>query len=113
MPYHMEKVNFIRKLIFETTCYLGIIHRDFTYENYHRRSRFTKENSYYSMKHQKNIFTIICNQINKKRIQSILSILFDEKKHKIDETIKSNFSTTKNFRKRKLVQVILEGGVTF
>ena len=27
--------------------------RDFIFENYYRRSGFSKENSYYSMKHQK------------------------------------------------------------
>ena len=39
--------------------------RDFIYENYHKQTGFTKDNSYYSMKRQKKRFTIICNQINK------------------------------------------------
>ena len=41
--------------------------RDFIFESYYRRIGFTKENSYYSMKHQKKKrFIIICNQIIKK-----------------------------------------------
>ena len=40
--------------------------RDFIFESYYRRIGFTKENSYYSMKHQKKRFIIICNQIIKK-----------------------------------------------
>ena len=35
--------------------------RDFIFENYYKQIGFSKENSYYSMQHQKKIFTIVCN----------------------------------------------------
>ena len=43
---------------------MTIKERDFIHENYYRRIRFTKENSYYSMKCQKKRFTIIFNKVN-------------------------------------------------
>ena len=50
--------------------------RDFIYENYCKRFGVTKKKSYYSLKKkkkknlEKTRFTIICNQINNKSIQS-------------------------------------------
>ena len=35
--------------------------RDFIFENYYRQIGFSKENSYYSLKHQKKRSTIVCN----------------------------------------------------
>ena len=36
--------------------------KDFIFENYHKRIRFSKENSYYSMKRlKKNIFIVVRN----------------------------------------------------
>ena len=40
--------------------------KDFTFENYHQRMGFAKENSYYSMKHHRKRSTTACNQINRK-----------------------------------------------
>ena len=34
---------------------------DFISENYDKQTRFPKENSYYSMKHQERRSTIVCN----------------------------------------------------
>ena len=34
---------------------------DFIFENYDKQTRFPKENSYYSMKHQEKRSTIVCN----------------------------------------------------
>ena len=38
--------------------------RDFLYENFFSLIGFSKENSYYSIKDQRKIFTIIRNEIN-------------------------------------------------
>ena len=38
--------------------------RDFMYEIYFSLTGFSKESSYYSIKDQRKIFTIICNEIN-------------------------------------------------
>ena len=35
--------------------------RGFIFENYYRQIGFSKENSYYSLKHQKKRSTIVCN----------------------------------------------------
>ena len=35
--------------------------RDFIFENYYKQIAFSKENSYYSLKHQKKIFAIVFN----------------------------------------------------
>ena len=35
--------------------------RDFTFDNYYKRIGFSKENWYYSIKHQKIKPTIVCN----------------------------------------------------
>ena len=35
--------------------------RNFIFKNYYKRIGFSKENSYYSMKHQKKRSTIVCN----------------------------------------------------
>ena len=35
--------------------------KDCIFENYYKRIGFSKENSYYSMKHQKKRSTIVCN----------------------------------------------------
>ena len=40
--------------------------RDFTFENYYKRIGFSKENSYYSMKHLKKRFVVACKQITRK-----------------------------------------------
>ena len=40
---------------------------DFISKNYYRQIGFTEENSYYSIKRQNKRFTIICNQINRKK----------------------------------------------
>ena len=40
--------------------------KDFIFENYYQRMGFAEENSYYSMKHQKNRSRIVCNKINRK-----------------------------------------------
>ena len=40
--------------------------RDFIFENYYKRIRFSKENSYYSMTRLKKSFFVPCNQINRK-----------------------------------------------
>ena len=45
--------------------------RDFIFENYHKRIRFSKEISYYSMKHlkkkKKKRFVVACKQINRNK----------------------------------------------
>ena len=41
-------------------------HRDFIFESYYKRIGFARENSYYSMKHQKKISTTVYNYINRK-----------------------------------------------
>ena len=59
--------------------------RDFIYKNYYSRTGFTKENSYYSIKHQKKkiiLYHSQPNQFEKYLIlvnQRILSTLFTEK----------------------------------
>ena len=42
--------------------------REFIFENYYKRIRFSKENSYYSMKRlkKKKRFIVACKQINRK-----------------------------------------------
>ena len=41
--------------------------RDFIFENYYKRTEFSKENSYYSMKPlKKKRFVVACKQINRK-----------------------------------------------
>ena len=76
--------------------------RGFIFENYYKRIGFSKENSYYSMKHQKNkIYN--CLQLNqKKKIpdppyakQHYQS--FKTEKDKISKTRKNNYSAIKNF----------------
>ena len=42
--------------------------RNFIFENYYKGIGFVKENSYYAMKHLKKRFTIVCNQVNKKKL---------------------------------------------
>ena len=58
----MHKLNIISAIKKMTIKEL----RDFIYENYYRRIVFTKENSYYLMKHQKKNLVNDCSQINKK-----------------------------------------------
>ena len=56
MMYKLNIVNAIRKMTINKL-------RDFFYENYYSKIRFTKENSFYSIKRQKKRFTIILKQI--------------------------------------------------
>ena len=44
--------------------------RDFIFENYYKRTDISKENSYYSMKHQEKNILNVCNQIKRKNTQS-------------------------------------------
>ena len=41
--------------------------RDFTFDNYYKRTQFSKESSYYSVKgFKKKKFVVACEQINRK-----------------------------------------------
>ena len=41
--------------------------RDFTFDNYYKRTQFSKESSYYSVKSfKKKKFVVACEQINRK-----------------------------------------------
>ena len=42
--------------------------RDFIFETYYKRIGFSKENSFYSLKHLKKIIIVACKQINRKKI---------------------------------------------
>ena len=75
--------------------------KDFNFENYHRQIQFTKENSYYSMKRQKQKDFILLptklryihDAINSKEYYK--SFL----KNKNKKAIKNNCSKTKDYRK--------------
>ena len=41
--------------------------RHFLFENYYKRVGFSKENSYYSMKHMVKKINVTCKQINRKK----------------------------------------------
>ena len=77
--------------------------KDFNFENYHRQIQFTKENSYYSMKRQKQKDFILLptklryihDAINSKEYYK--SFL----KNKNKKAIKNNCSKTKDYRKSK------------
>ena len=40
--------------------------KDFIFQNYYKQIEFSKENSYYSMKHLKKKIIVACKQINRK-----------------------------------------------
>ena len=40
--------------------------RDFIFQSYYKQIQFSKENSYFSMKHLKKRFMFVCKQINRK-----------------------------------------------
>ena len=66
--------------------------RDFIFESYYRRIGFTKENSYYSMKHQKkkDLLSFVTKLLKKNGswyCQRILLILLEKKRQKIGKMI--------------------------
>ena len=42
--------------------------KDFAFENYYQRIRFTKENSYFSMKHRKKYLLLLASKLIKRNI---------------------------------------------
>ena len=72
--YILEILNAIKKMTIKEL-------RDVIYENYYRQTGFTKENSNYSMKHQKkkDLLSFATKLI--KKFEDFY--LFEEKKHKI------------------------------
>ena len=67
-----------------------------------KRIGFVKEGSYYSMKLLKKRFVIACNQTNRyipdpSNTKEYYNSHLKRKKYRIGKTIKSNYSTTKNF----------------
>ena len=64
--------------------------KDFIFENYYKRTGFSKESSYYLIKRSKKRLTVARKQINRK-------ITFIKEKQKISKTIRNNLLSTKNF----------------
>ena len=80
--------------------------KEFIFENYYRQIGFNIEKSYYSMIYQKKKYLLLLGtKLTKKYL--ILMMLkntinhFEKQKQKIVSSIKSNYSTTKNYRKPK------------
>ena len=64
--------------------------KDFIFENYYKRTGFSKESSYYLIKRSKKRLIVARKQINRK-------ITFIKEKQKISKTIRNNLLSTKNF----------------
>ena len=63
--------------------------RDFIFENYYKRTEFSKESSCYSVKHLKKKDILLL-------VNKLLEKVTDPQKQKISKTIRNNYLSTKN-----------------
>ena len=79
--------------------------RDFIFENYYKQTDFSKEYSYYSVKHLKQKFSSYSETIQKipdpRDSKEEYQLFIRKKKPKSMKTIKSNYSSIKRFWKPK------------
>ena len=77
------------------------------FQNYYRQIRFSKENSYHSIKHQKKKdLHLFATKLTEKmpspsNTKQYYNSYLKRKKHKISKTNKNNYSSTKGYRKLK------------